>query len=283
MLMRGDTSMPKTLLGISVVATLIAAIPASFAAHAQVSVAPAATDYVPLARLADAAPVVLRVQVKKATVIDAARAPDVPPSMARLLIEAQVMNLIRGKAGIAESIRYLVDVPRDARGKVPKLKKAQFLLFARPGTKPGEVQLVNKDAQIAWTPAAEQQVRTIVTDLVSPTAPPAIRGIREALHVRGNLQGEGETQIFLATTTGDPVSITVLRRPGLAARWAVSLTEIVDEAAAPPRRGTLLWYRLACSLPRQLPDRTLVSDTPADNDLARRDYNFVLEQLGPCR
>ncbi len=275
--------MPKTLLGISVVATLIAAIPASFAAHAQVSVAPAATDYVPLARLADAAPVVLRVQVKKATVIDAARAPDVPPSMARLLIEAQVMNLIRGKAGIAESIRYLVDVPRDARGKVPKLKKAQFLLFARPGTKPGEVQLVNKDAQIAWTPAAEQQVRTIVTDLVSPTAPPAIRGIREALHVRGNLQGEGETQIFLATTTGDPVSITVLRRPGLAARWAVSLTEIVDEAAAPPRRGTLLWYRLACSLPRQLPDRTLVSDTPADNDLARRDYNFVLEQLGPCR
>ncbi|KPF77421.1 hypothetical protein IP68_00410 [Blastomonas sp. AAP25] len=251
--------------------------------HAQGFQAPPALDYVALARLADTAPVVLKVQVKKATLVEAARAPDVPVSMARLFVEAQVMNLIRGKAGVSESIRYLVDIPRDARGKVPKLKKAQFLLFARPGTRPGEVQLVAKDAQVPWTPAADQQVRTIVTELVAPGAPPAIRGIREALHVRGNLQGEGETQIFLATSTGDPVSITVLRRPGLAARWAVSLTEIVDEAAAPPRKGTLLWYRLACSLPAQVPSRALVSDTPADNDLARRDYNFVLEQLGPCR
>lgn len=244
---------------------------------------PVATDYGTLARLADTAPQVLRVQVRKATLIETERAPDVPPNMARLFIEAQVLNLIRGRAGVSESIRYLVDVPRDARGKVPKLKKAQFLLFARPGTRAGEVQLVAKDAQVVWSQPTEQQVRTIVTELVSPGAPPAIRGIREALHVRGNLQGEGETQIFLATATGDPVSITVLRRPGLAARWAVSLTEIVDEAAAPPRRGTLLWYRLACFLPAQIPPRALVSDTAADNDLARRDYNFVLEQLGPCR
>ncbi|MBY0620874.1 MAG: hypothetical protein K2P72_13245 [Sphingomonas ursincola] len=236
-----------------------------------------------MARLADAAPQVLRVQVKKTTVVDPARAPDVAPGLARLFVEAQVLNLIRGKQGVSESIRYLVDVPLNAKGNVPKLKKQQFLLFARPGTRPGEVQLVSKDAQVAWTAATEQQVRTIVTELVSTGAPPAIKGIREALHVRGNLQGEGETQVFLATSTGDPVSITVLRRPGLAARWAVSLTEIVDEAAAPPKRNTLLWYRLACSLPREIPARALVSDTPADNDLARRDYNFVLEQLGPCR
>lgn len=275
--------MPHALYRMAAAAALVAAIPAPFGAAAQVSASPPAPDYVLLAGLADAAPQVLRVQIKKATVIDPARAPDVPPTMARMLVDAQVMNLIRGKAGVTESIRYLVDVPRDARGKVPKLKKAQFLLFARPGSKPGEVQLINKDAQVAWNPAAEQQVRAIVTELVSPGAPPAIRGIREALHVRGNLQGEGETQIFLATVTGDPVSITVLRRPGLAARWAVSLTEIVDEAAAPPSRGTLLWYRLACFLPPQLPARAMVSNTPADNDLARRDYNFVLEQLGPCR
>ena len=79
------------------------------------------------------------------------------------------------------------------------------------------------------------------------------------------------------------MSISVLRRPGLEARWAVSLTEIVDEAAAPPPKGSLLWYRLACALPAQIPPRALVSDTPADNDLARRDYNFVREQLGPCQ
>lgn len=266
---------------------LTAAIPGGYPfvyrANAQVSSETDGPGYVTLARLADAAPQVLRVQVKKATVIEPERAPDVAPTMARLFVEAQVLNLIRGKQGVSESIRYLVDVPRDARGKVPKLKKQQFLLFARPGTRPGEIQLVAKDAQVAWSAGAEQRVRAIVTEIVTPGAPPAIKGIREALHVRGNLQGEGETQVFLATSTGDPVSITVLRRPGLAARWAVSLTEIVDEAAAPPRRNTLLWYRLACFLPREIPARVLVSDTPADNDLARRDYNFVLEQLGPCR
>ena len=279
--------MPHALKSLAAATALTVAIsggfPIVYGANAQVSSETEGPGYVALARLADAAPQVLRVQVKKTTVVDPARAPDVAPTMARLFVEAQVLNLIRGKQGVSESIRYLVDVPRNAKGNVPKLRKQQFLLFARPGTRPGEVQLVSKDAQVAWTAATEQQVRTIVTELVSTGAPPAIKGIREALHVRGNLQGEGETQVFLATSTGDPVSITVLRRPGLAARWAVSLTEIVDEAAAPPKRNTLLWYRLACSLPREIPARALVSDTPADNDLARRDYNFVLEQLGPCR
>jgi len=279
--------MPHALRSLAAATALTIAIsggfPIVYAANAQVSSETEGPGYVALARLADAAPQVLRVQVKKTTVVDPARAPDVAPTMARLFVEAQVLNLIRGKQGVSESIRYLVDVPRNAKGNVPKLKKQQFLLFARPGTRPGEVQLVSKDAQVAWTAATEQQVRTIVTELVSTGAPPAIKGIREVLHVRGNLQGEGETQVFLATSTGDPVSITVLRRPGLAPRWAVSLTEIVDEAAAPPKRDTLLWYRLACFLPREIPARALVSDTPADNDLARRDYNFVLEQLGPCR
>lgn len=279
--------MPHALKSLAAATALTVAIsggfPIVYGANAQVSSETEGPGYVALARLADAAPQVLRVQVKKTTVVDPARAPDVAPTMARLFVEAQVLNLIRGKQGVSESIRYLVDVPRNAKGNVPKLKKQQFLLFARPGTRAGEVQLVSKDAQVAWTAATEQQVRTIVTELVSTGAPPAIKGIREALHVRGNLQGEGETQVFLATSTGDPVSITVLRRPGLAPRWAVSLTEIVDEAAAPPKRNTLLWYRLACSLPREIPARALVSDTPADNDLARRDYNFVLEQLGPCR
>jgi hypothetical protein len=279
--------MPHALKSLAATMALTIAIsggfPIVYGANAQVSSETDGPGYVTLARLADVAPLVMRVEVKKTTVVDPERAPDVAPTMARLFVEAQVLNLIRGKQGVSESIRYLVDVPRNAKGNVPKLKKQQFLLFARPGGRPGEIQLVSKNAHIAWTAPAEQQVRDIVTALVSPDAPPAIRGIREALHVRGNLQGEGETQVFLATATGDPVSITVLRRPGLAPRWAVSLTEIVDEAAAPPRRNTLLWYRLACFLPREIPARSLVSNTPADNDLARRDYNFVLEQLGPCR
>ena len=33
---------------------------------------------------------------------------------------------------------------------------------------------------------------------------------------------------------------------------AISLSEIVDDSAGPPQRDTLLWYRLACALPRAL-------------------------------
>lgn len=144
--------MPRALTCLAVATALATAVSPAIPLHAQGFQTAPELDYVALARLADTAPVVLKVQVKKATLVEAARAPDVPVSMARLFVEAQVMNLIRGKAGVSESICYLVDIPRDARGKVPKLKKAQFLLFARPGTRPGEVQLVAKDAQVPWTP-----------------------------------------------------------------------------------------------------------------------------------
>jgi hypothetical protein len=83
-----------------------------------------------------------------------------------------------------------------------------------------------------------------------PGAAPRITGIGRAFHVPGNLPGESETQIFLQTADSRPVSLSVLRRPGETPRWAVALSEIVDEAAVPPAPGTLLWYRLACTLPR---------------------------------
>ena len=161
--------MPHALRSLAAATALTIAIsggfPIVYGANAQVSSETDAPGYVTLARLADAAPQVLRVQVKKTTVVDPARAPDVAPGMARLFVEAQVLNLIRGKQGVSESIRYLVDVPRNAKGNVPKLKKQQFLLFARPGTRAGEIQLVSKEAQIVWSQATEQQVRTIVTEL----------------------------------------------------------------------------------------------------------------------
>lgn len=255
----------------------------SFPAFAQAPATAGQPGYVALARLADGAPVVAKVTVRRAIPLEPERAVGVAPGMVRLYVEADVQALIRGRNGLPESIRYLVDMPLEARGKVPKIKKRQYLIFARTAAgAPGEVQLVAKNAQVPWSEPVEMQTRTILRDMVAADAPPRISGVREALHVRGNLQGEGETQFFLATDSGAPVSITVLRRPGLAPRWAVSLTEIVDEAAAPPRKGSLLWYRLACALPDTVPTGAMVSNTPEDNNLALRDYAFVLEQLGPC-
>ncbi|MEJ8631589.1 hypothetical protein P0F65_21095 [Sphingomonas sp. I4] len=75
----------------------------------------------------------------------------------------------------------------------------------------------------------------------------------------------------------------MLRRPGEERRYAVALSEIVDESAAPPARDTLLWYRLACALPASLPDRSTASLSPEDAEAAREDYRFVLRKLGPCQ
>src|SRR5207253_7979853 len=106
--------------------------------------------------------------------------------------------------------------------------------------------------------------RRIAADLVAADTPPTITGIGNAFHVPGALPGEGETQIFLTTADNRPVSLSILRRPGEQPRWAVALSEIVDEAAAPPARDTLLWYRLACSLPAALPAASTASLAPPD-------------------
>ncbi|HWK36574.1 hypothetical protein [Sphingomonas sp.] len=180
-------------------------------------------------------------------------------------------------------ISYLVDVPADSRGKPPKLKKARVLLFARTvAGRAGEIQLTSLNGQQFWSEPLESRIRGIARELVAPDAPPAITGIGNAFHVAGTLPGEGETQIFLTTADQRPVSLNVLRRPGEQPRWAVALSEILDEAAAPPARDTLLWYRLACGLPQSLPDRTLASLADADATIARQDYAFVLRALGPC-
>ena len=74
----------------------------------------------------------------------------------------------------------------------------------------------------------------------------------------------------------------MLTRPGQPKRWAFALGEIVDEAAAPPAPDTLAWYRLACFLPRTLPDAAVSELAAADADAARTDYAFVIAALGAC-
>ena len=52
--------------------------------------------------------------------------------------------------------------------------------------------------------------------------------------------------------------------------------------ARPPASGSLLWYRLACGLPNALPARSVRALSPQDAELARADYQMVLDALGPC-
>ncbi|WP_338446686.1 hypothetical protein V5F89_02490 [Pelagerythrobacter marensis] len=239
--------------------------------------------YADLADLADPAELVIRAEVRRQARLKPERAPNVRPGYGRLYIEARTVSLIAGSAPIGESIRYLVDVPLDADGDPPKLKKQQVVLFARARGRPGEIQLIAPTAQLRWSEPLEARLRPILAELAAPDAPPSVTGVREILSMRGNLAGESETQMFLETEGEGPVSVTVVRRPNMAPVWGVSWTEIVDQAARPPARNTLAWYRIACFLPRELPSEANIARDPASRSQAEEDFAFVRQSLGPCR
>ncbi len=252
---------------------------------AKVSLAqrPAVTAPLSYADLADifaAAPLVLKARITSAVRIKDATT---PPAIARFYVEAGANALIRGPEDVPARVRYLVDLTPDSRGKLLRLKKADVLLAAQPVPgRPGSLQLVAPDAQRFWTAQLETRVRALIASVVAPDAPPPITGISSAFHVPGTVIGEGETQIFLNTATGAPVSLTVLRRVGEAPRWAFALGEIVDEAAAVPQRDTLAWYRLACFLPATLPAAATTDLSADDAEAARGDYAIVIDALGTC-
>ncbi|NCP19396.1 MAG: hypothetical protein GW855_09605 [Erythrobacter sp.] len=233
--------------------------------------------------LADYADVVVRAKIRRQSEVAPERAPGLRPGYVRYYIEAETQNLIAGSTPLGENVRYLVDLPLDARGRQPKLRKQEVLLFARPvAGRPGELQLVAPDAQLLWSEALERRTRLILEQLVAPDAAPRITGVRDALSVAGTLTGESETQIFLDTIDDDPAAISVVRRPGMAPVWGVSFSEIVDQAVRVPEPGSLAFYRLACTLPRSLPGEANLARDPADRARASDDYRFVVSQLGSC-
>lgn len=239
--------------------------------------------YADIAALVLRSPAIIDARIRRAQRLKGVDAAGTPAGMARFYVQADVLALIRGTDSLPGQISYLVDVAPDPRGRLPQLNKARVLLYALPsGARPNQLRLTGPDSQRGWTAALDALTRSITREVLAPDAPPAITGIGNAFSVPGSLPGEGETQIFLTTPDSRPVSITILRRPGEQRRWSVALSEIVDEAAAAPRRDTLLWYRLACFLPATLPAASLATMDPAAMMAARDDYQFVRHQLGGC-
>ncbi len=267
-------------------ALLVATAPVT--AQRAPAAAPVAATAAPLpyafhADLVLAAPVIADVVVHSAARIKGAEAAGVAPGATRFYVTVDVRALIRAPGTLPARVDYLVDVPSGPDGRVPKLRDARLLLFARPApTGADQLQLVSSQAQLDWSPERDALVRRITREVLAADAPARVTGVGSAFHVPGSLPGEGETQIFLQTADARPVSLSVLRRPGEEPRWAVALSEIVDEAAAPPARDTLLWYRLACFLPATLPEASTASLADADAAQAREDYRFVLTRLGDC-
>lgn len=240
--------------------------------------------YADVADLALPAPIVAQVRIRKAELLKGELAGQVAPGQRRYLVSADTMAVIRGQDGLPPRIAYVVDVSPDTRGKWPKLVKSDVIVFARPVKgRPAEIRLAAPDAQQPATPALAALVRRLLTEAGSPDAPPKVLGVGEAFHVEGTVEGEGETQIFLVAADGRPLSLNVWRQPGMAPRWAVSVGEIVDQSATLPARDTLLWYRLACTLPPRLPPASTQLLAESDAALAAEDYAAIMTGLGRCQ
>jgi hypothetical protein len=275
-------NMARKLLKSAAIAASVIMVNGGFAAIPKVAPASPADiwRYADIADMFAGAPIVLRAKIVSASAL---KGPPNPSGAVRFYVEANIVALIRGSQAVPPRLVWLVDMLPDSRGKIPRLKKADVLVAALPVPgRPGEIRLAARDAQIFWSPALETRVRDVVASVAAPDSPPAITGIASAFHTAGTITGEGETQIFLSTVTKAPISITVLTRPGQPKRWAFALGEIVDESAAPPAPDTLAWYRLACFLPRTLPDTAVNELAPDDANSAQQDYGFVVQALGAC-
>lgn len=254
-----------------------ATLPSSFAVQAD------SAAYADIADLVTISPLIVDASIRNLQKLPPEQAIGVPADRQRMLVEADVTALIRGQGGITPRVRFLLDVPKDAKGNIPKLKKQRlFLLGSSVTGKPGEIRLSRPNALIQYSVANDALVRSITKEAVLIDAPPKITGIISAFHSAGTVLGEGETQVFLRTSREHPLSLSILSRPGEEKRWAVSTAEVIDESASAPAKFTLLWYRLACDLPRTLsPDRVEAADSE-NAARAQADYKFVLDSLGPC-
>ena len=232
-----------------------------------------AQSYAGLARAFADAPLVARVKVTSSQEIK----PPPSPDKVRYFATTSVTALVRAPSPQPPTLGLLADLPLDSRGKRPRIDKAEWLIAARPSG--AQVQLLAPP--VTWTAETEARVRAIIAAATAPGAPGQVRQVSGAFYSPGNVPGESETQIFIDFAGGGKGSLSVLRRPGIAPAWSASFGEVASDGP-PPAKDSLGWYRLACGLPKTLPDTALGELDDTGRTAARADYAFILTQLGAC-
>lgn len=233
------------------------------------------------ADLALASPIVLVGAVEKVDRLSRRDAPDVPASDVRALVQVKTQSVLKAPSVMPEGAAWLWQGRADAKGKAPFAREEVVLAFARPlsgGARPEvqALQLVSPSAQQPWSAEAEGKLRSVLREAQTPGATGLmVTGISDAFRSEGDVPGTSESQFFLKTEGGRPVTVVVRHEPGREAEVLAGAGDLVDRAQ-PIRRETLLWRGLACGLPAELPA------TFADRAGLAVDYAVAIKSIGAC-
>ena len=242
---------------------------------------PAPPGWTDLADLALAAPVVLIGTVRRADRLGRRAAPDVPAGQVRVLVEADLSAVLKAPGLLPARAAWLWQGVAGPRNSLPFARTQPVLLFARPlagGANP-EVQamaLISPHGQQPWSAGAEAAVRAVLAENVEAGRQARmVTAVSDAARSEGTIAGRSESQFFLATDLGKPMTLVVRHTPGQPAAVLVAAGELVDHAA-PIVPHTLTWRALACGMPARLPARLA-----ADSGLAG-DYALAKKVVGAC-
>lgn len=228
------------------------------------------------AELALASPVIARATIAAARSVPLKTALGAPPGRVRLLVTADVINVLIAPAAVSPRLTFLWDAPAGPRNRPPPVRGRDMLLFVAAPDAAGSTRLISRRGMQPWSEPLADSVRAVVRD-ARGGAGPMITGVDRGFHADGTVAGESESQFFMTTADGRPAVLVVQHRPREPVRVALALGDIIDESAQPVSPDTLAWYMLACVLPRTLP----AAAGGKDRALAR-DWQAALASLGPC-
>lgn len=250
------------------------------AAPAGVPAAPAGPAWNDLADLALAAPVVIRARIDGVRRLSGSQAAGVPAGSVRALVSVSLEAALKAPNPLTASGEWLWEGAAGPRGRPPFAAGEAVLVFARqvPGGGPDVqfYQLVAPDAQLAWTPQLEADVRGILQEALSPgNQGLMVTGVADAHRSAGNIRGVSESQFFLSTESGRPLTLSVRRTPDGPPVILAATGEFIDRGQ-PIRPQTLVWHALACGMPAELPVNLAAQDGLA------ADYALARAEIGEC-
>lgn len=234
-------------------------------------------DFATIADLTLAAPVIVQARIARAERRPDRDSPGLAPGHARLLVTAAVDSAIVAPSAIPAELSWLWDAPLDARGKLEKRKNLAVLAWIVVPDPDGKTRLVAPNAQQPWTPSLDTTVRGLATEQKSGSVP-VITGVANGFRADGTVSGESESQFFLTAADGRGATLVVTTRPGMPQRITLARGDVIDESAIVVKNQSLLWYRLACALPPELPAAAGGTDPALAGD-----WRAAMASLGQCQ